>query len=99
VYQSIALEFYALAGRREEIRLTLLNYFKEFQTALAHLIQQGIDTGTFQPIDPKIVAGILIAQMEGIALLWAFNPDNFDIEANAMTAVELILAGLSTSTP
>ncbi len=99
VYQSIALEFYALAGRREEIRLTLLTYFKEFQSALAHLIQQGIDTGTFQPIDPKIVAGIFIAQMEGIALLWAFNPDDFDIEANALTAVELIVAGLSTSTP
>lgn len=96
-YQSIAFEFYALAGRREDIRLTLLNYFKEFQTSLSQLIQQGIETGEFRAVDPIVAAGIFIAQMEGIALLWAFNPDNFDLEATATTAVDLIVAGLKMS--
>jgi hypothetical protein len=31
IYQSIALEFYALAGRREEVRQSLLAYFRDFQ--------------------------------------------------------------------
>ena len=96
IYQSIALEFYALASRREDIRLALIRYFDDFQTALTQLIQQGIDTGEFQQVNAAVVADIFIAQMEGIALLWAFNPERFQLEATAVTAVDLIITGLSS---
>jgi hypothetical protein len=96
IYQSIALEFYALAGRREEVRQSLLAYFRDFQLGLAGLIQQGIDSGEFRPIDASLAASIFIAQMEGIALLWALNPDQIKLEETIGTAVELIIDGLST---
>lgn len=97
IYQSIALEFYALANRREEIRLSLLDYFNYFQDGITHLIQQGIDSGEFRPVDPAIVAGILIAQLEGTALLWAFNPKGVNLETYTTTAVSLLLTGLSSN--
>lgn len=99
IYQSIALEFYSLASRREEVRLSLLTYFEDFQSGFSMLIQQGIDSGEFRAIDADIVAATFIAQMEGIALLWAFNPEKFKLEETIDTAVSLITAGLSAHPP
>ena len=99
IYQPIALEFYALAGRREDIRLSLLSYFNDFQSGLAALFQQGIDAGEFRPLDPTTIAGIFIAQLEGVALLWAFNSEHFNLEETIKTAVELFLDGLSPHPP
>lgn len=99
IYRSIALEFYALAGRREDVRLSLLRYFRDFQVELARLFQQGIESGEFRAVDPMEVAGVFIAQMEGVALLWAFNPDEFHLEKSIETAVDLFINGLTPHPP
>jgi len=40
---------------------------------------------------PKIKAMELIAQFEGLALLWALDPDSFDLRRQCRLAVELVL--------
>ncbi|MFZ0547246.1 MAG: TetR/AcrR family transcriptional regulator [Candidatus Promineifilaceae bacterium] len=99
IYQSIALEFYALANRREEVRLTLLDYFKTFQIGIGQLIQQGINEGEFRLVDPTLMAGVLISQLEGVVLLWAFDPQNFDLQTYTTTSIDLFITALSAHPP
>ena len=93
---SISLEFYALAARREAVRLELQGYFQQYSSTLATLIQAGIDEGAFDPaVSAEQAALNLVAQFEGLVLLWAVQGGNFDLEQQITTAVALFLSGIS----
>ena len=92
---AISLEFYALAARRETVRQELNGYFRQYQGTLAHLIQTGIDIGEFSPIIVASEAALnLIAQFEGLVLLWAIQGGSFDLEHQVITAVSLFLTSI-----
>lgn len=94
---TISLEFYALAARRESVRLELQRYFQQYGNTLATLIQAGIDEGAFDPaVSAQQAALNLIAQFEGLVLLWAVQGGNFDLEQQMTTAVALFAKGLKT---
>jgi AcrR family transcriptional regulator len=88
-------EFYALAGRQRAVRQSLIGYFQEYRTLLAALIQRGCDQGEFRPVDAEQTAIAFIALLEGVTLLWAVEPDGFDVAAQARNAVRLLLAGIA----
>jgi AcrR family transcriptional regulator len=92
---TISLEFYALAARSESVRLELQRYFQQYGNTLATLIQAGIDEGAFDPaVSAQQAALNLIAQFEGLVLLWAVQGGNFDLEQQMTTAVTLFTKGL-----
>ncbi len=94
---TISLEFYALAARRESVRLELQRYFQQYGNTLATLIQAGIDEGAFDPaVSAQQAALNLIAQFEGLVLLWAVQGGNFDLERQMTTAVAFFAKGLKT---
>ena len=92
---AISLEFYALAARQDTVRQALNGYFRQYQDTLTHLIQTGIDAGEFGPtIVASTVALNLLAQFEGLILLWVVQDRGFDLEQQVITAVSLFLSGL-----
>jgi len=92
---TISLEFYALAARRQSVRLELQRHFQQYGNTLATLIQAGIDEGAFDPaVSARQVALNLVAQFEGLVLLWAVQGGNFDLEQQMTTAVTLFTKGL-----
>jgi hypothetical protein len=92
---SISLEFYALAARREDVRATLQEYFERYGRSLSTLIQAGIDDGEFDAsITPEHVAFNLVAQFEGLVLLWAMQAGDFDLAQQTTTAVTHLIQGL-----
>ena len=92
---TISLEFYALAARRQSVRLELQRYFQQYGNTLATLIQAGIDEGAFDPaVSAQQAALNLIAQFEGLVLLWAVQGGNFDLEQQMTTAITLFTKGL-----
>jgi hypothetical protein len=92
---TISLEFYALAARRQSVRLELQRYFQQYGNTLATLIRAGIDEGAFDPaVSPQQAALNLVAQFEGLVLLWAVQGGNFDLEQQMTTAVTLFTKGL-----
>jgi AcrR family transcriptional regulator len=92
---SISLEFYALAARRKDVRATLQEYFERYSCSLATLIQAGIDDGEFDAgITPEHVAFNLVAQFEGLVLLWAMQAGDFDLAQQTTTAVTHLIQGL-----
>jgi AcrR family transcriptional regulator len=97
---SLSLEFYALAARRSETRQFLRDYFQRYGVLLTTVLQEGIDAGDFIAVEAETAATALIAQFEGIALLWAVDPELIDLARQSRTAVHLLLQGLLVrSTP
>jgi AcrR family transcriptional regulator len=98
---SLSLHFYALAARDDRMRQFLLDYFHQYRALLVALIQEGFDSGEFASdliragvITADAIALSLIAQLEGIALLWYVDPQSFDIRVQSEMAVRLLLQGL-----
>jgi len=69
-FMPIAFEFYAVAGRNQEVRQFLKDYYARYREALARLLQRGIDSGEFHPVDTLATATALVALYEGLALLF-----------------------------
>lgn len=90
----IAFEFYALAGRDKEVRKFLREYFKDYRTALARLIERGIEYGEFRAIDAEATAITLVALYEGMALLYFVDPQALPWSEQTETAVYSLLQGI-----
>ncbi|HEU5377298.1 MAG TPA: TetR/AcrR family transcriptional regulator [Ktedonobacteraceae bacterium] len=90
----IAFEFYALAGRDQNARQFLQEYFATYRTELALLVQRGIERGEFRVVDAEAVAIALVALFEGLALLYFVDPQKLSWAEQAETSVRLLLDGL-----
>lgn len=90
----IAFEFYALAGRDQEVRQFLREYFHNYRTVLAGLIQRGVECGELRAIDPEATAITLVALYEGLALLSFVDPEALPWPTLAEQAVHTLLQGI-----
>lgn len=93
----IAFEFYAIAGRRQDVRQFLFEFYEDYVTMLAATIEQGIARGEFRPVDVRSVAVAIIALLEGLVLLWMLSPTALEWNTQAESAMQLVLSGLSPS--
>ncbi len=92
-------EIYALAARKRAVRQVLERYYQHYADLLAQLLQEGIARGELRPGDPYKQAVALIAQIEGLILLWVMAPSLVDLEAEWHTSLEILLRGLLPSAP
>ncbi len=91
----VAFEFYAIAGRRKEVRQFLAEYFLEYRTVMAAMIQRGIAQGEFRPVDIDAFAVMLIALFEGSMILWLVDTDTVKWRQQTKFAVRFFLDGLT----
>lgn len=94
----IAFEFYAIAGREKEVHQFLKEYYQDYRTLLARLIQRGIERGEFRAVDAEATAITLAALYEGLALLFFVDPQALQWAEQAETSVRLLLEGLAQRT-
>ncbi len=74
--------------RKQEGNRALIDY-------VTALIEQGIDAGEIRPgVNPRDGALALIGTMNGVSLLWLFDPQAFSLRARAENIVDLALNGL-----
>jgi AcrR family transcriptional regulator len=90
----IAFEFYALAGRNQEVRHSLKQYYQDYCRVLARLIERGIEQGEFRAVDAQATATTLVALYEGLALLFFVDPEAIHWEDQIITSMRLLLQGL-----
>jgi AcrR family transcriptional regulator len=90
----IAFEFYAIAGRDKAVRQFLKEYFSDYRTLLARLIERGIERREFREIDAEATAITLTALFEGLGLLFFVDPEATRWADQAETSVRLLLCGL-----
>jgi AcrR family transcriptional regulator len=90
---SLGYEFVALASRRSVVRETIRGYYRRYHRILSQIIQQGLDSGEFGPLDPDDAALAAIGLVEGIALLWFVDPELVNWDTLEHNALKVLLDG------
>lgn len=95
VAMPLLLEFYGVAAREPSVRQFLTEAYQDYHDVLTDILEQGVATGEFKPMDTSAVAFTLIALYEGVTLLWVMTPQVTNWRERVQDAQALLLAGLS----
>ena len=90
----IAYEFLALAFRNKTVQKALKQYLRVYLDALVPIIQRGIDSGEFRPVDAQEVALAAGAIYEGMVLLWVYDNSLVDLEKHIRASIQFLLEGI-----
>lgn len=95
---SVVLEFFALAVRDAAVGQFINSYYRRYAAGLAGLLTQGVAKGEWQITAVESVALTIVAQFEGIALLWSLDPAQFNLREHCMQACALLERALQAQT-
>lgn len=90
----ILYNFLALAFRNRHVQRAMKNYVNRYFEILIPIIQSGIDSGEFRPVDAREVAIAGGAIIEGTILLWAYDNSLIDPEQHIRSGMKLLLEGV-----
>lgn len=90
----IVYQFLALAFRHKYVQLALKKYINRYLDILEPIIQRGIDSGEFRPVDAREVAVAMGAMIEGTLLLWVYDKSIIDPEHHIHSGMKLLLEGV-----
>ena len=92
---NIAYDYYAAAARQPEMKAFLRDYFRDYRTILTKILNKGIEQGEYTPFDTGEAATLLIAQLEGLTLLWFTDPETVHLERLSIRAINTFFDGLT----
>ncbi len=90
----IIYNFLALAFRNKLVRRALKDYINGYLNVFIPIVQRGIDSGEFRPVDAREVAIAGSAIIEGTILLWAYDNSAIDPERHIRSGMKLLLEGV-----
>jgi AcrR family transcriptional regulator len=90
----VAYEFLALAFRNKTVQRALTQYFRTYMKVLVPIIQRGIDSGEFRPVNAQDVALAAAAIYEGTVLLWVYDSSLVDMEQTIRLSMNLLMEGV-----
>ncbi|HZD56394.1 MAG TPA: TetR/AcrR family transcriptional regulator [Anaerolineales bacterium] len=90
----VAYEFLALAFRNKYVQKALKQYFDRYMHILVPIIQRGIDSGEFRPVDAREAAIAAGAIFEGTILLWVYDKSLVDPGQHIRSGIKLLLEGI-----
>jgi AcrR family transcriptional regulator len=90
----VVLEFYALASRQATVRVWIQGYYQQYHQLLTALLQQGYARSELRYGTAEAAALTLIAQIEGLWLVWSVAPGMVRLDQQVASAIDLLLHGL-----
>lgn len=90
---TLFLEFWASSSQREEAGQLWTDLLVEYRDFFVAIIEDGIASGEFKPVDARSLAWVLMAAYDGLAAYIMLVPD-LDLAAISNTFVETLLHGL-----
>jgi AcrR family transcriptional regulator len=88
------LEFLGTSSRREEAGTLWLDMLVEYKDIVVEIIEQGIQSGEFRPVDAEQLAWAMMAAYDGLAAYLMFMPD-LDLDRISEVFAEMLLNGLT----
>ena len=88
------LEFWTQASRDASVREAAMAPYGKFQRFFAQLIQEGIEEGTLEPIDPASGAQVIISLASGLLLQGLLDPQGADWGCVSEDSIQIVLKGL-----
>jgi AcrR family transcriptional regulator len=92
------LEFWTQASRDASVREAAIAPYQKFQRFFAQLIQEGIEEGTLEPINPASGAQVIISLASGLLLQGLLDPQGADWGHVSEDSVQILLKGLKRRT-
>ena len=90
----LIFDFWTRSLRNPAINQAIKRYYQLFLEIIEPIIQQGISTGEFRPVDVKQTALTIGAALEGTILMWAYFPKIIDFDKQFRTTLDILLQGL-----
>lgn len=90
----IVYNFIALAFRNKYVQHALKEYINRYIGILVPIIQHGIETGEFRPVDARETAIAAGALIEGTLLLWVYDNSLIDPQHHIHSGMKLLLEGV-----
>ena len=88
------LEFWTQASRDESVWQATIAPYRRFHAYFATLVQQGIEEGSLERIDPKAGAQVIISLASGLLLQGLLDADGADWGQVSEDSVRILLNGL-----
>lgn len=92
----IFFDFWVQGTRNPHIRSKIASLYMRWRQDIQGVIDEGIEQGAFNPRHAAMVPFLLVALMDGAALQYLIDPENFDLEAYFITANQMILKMLTS---
>ena len=92
----IMFEFLSRISRQSVVQQAFKSYFHSYMEMLTPIIQQGVDSGEFKPVDVQEIAIAVGAIIEGTIILWVYDPEYINLQRHVYTGVQLLLEGIKT---
>ena len=89
------LEFWTQASRDETVWQTTIAPYRRFQAFFTRLIQEGIEEGSFWPVDPEATGRLILSFAIGVLLQGLLDPQGADWQKVTQQGIRLILKGIS----
>ncbi|MFN2263254.1 MAG: TetR/AcrR family transcriptional regulator [Anaerolineales bacterium] len=90
----IFFDFWSLSVRNPNIKQAIKRYYQNFLDLLTPIIEEGIESGEFSPMDPAEAAVALGSLYEGTILFYIYFPEIIDLKTQFRSNFKLTLEGL-----
>ena len=95
IHLPIFLEFWTQANHDPKVWEITVAPFQRFQSYFAEMIQEGINEGSLQPIDPHQAARVLVSLSVGLLMESLLNPQVTNWQIEARQSLELLMNGMA----
>ncbi len=89
------LEFWLRASRDETIWKAIIAPYRHYQEYFSKLIHDGMDEGSFKPVDPQVAAQVILSLAVGLVLQGVLDPHGADWEKIARESMQILMNGLA----
>ncbi|MEJ2734170.1 MAG: TetR/AcrR family transcriptional regulator [Anaerolineae bacterium] len=90
---ALFMEYWGSSDRREDAARMWADLLTEYKDVVVGIIQAGVQSGEFRPVDADALVWALMAAYDGLAAYMVLVP-GLDVEAISGTFVETLLEGL-----
>jgi AcrR family transcriptional regulator len=96
-----SIEAIAQAERSPELRRELAAYYRQARSGIAEAMRAALGTEADRLTEPEVLAGVMVAAFDGLAIQWVIDPDTAPEPDQVVTAliewVALVVADRSTT--
>ena len=90
------IEFWRQAAKDPQVWQATIEPYRRYRRAFAELIASGVAEGSLRPVDPDMVAQVLVSLGVGLLLQGVLDPTGADWGKTAEGAIAMLVEGLGT---
>lgn len=94
---NVFFDFWVQGTRDQEIRKQIQNMYAAWRRDLSKVVLRGVEQGEFDPAYADLVPGLVVSLMDGGALQYLIERENFDLKGYLASAYEMVLRMLGTT--